>query len=310
LSPRDPNAYTALGMVRAKQGRLRESIQAFKKAASLNPASLDAHLNLGVALGDGLNTEAALLEFSEAVRVAPDSSTAHYNRGRALYDLNRYDEAQPELEAAAHASPNAPLGLDLLAIIARQRGNSERAVELWEKLVTRQPVNAEAHFELGQDLIRVGRASEALSHWETAIEINPDYGEALYNLQLYVGREQPEKAQVYGTRYTDFRKRHELTEWPDALDYFALNSARSRNWPQAVARLREAMAICKGCRSEQDIHKSLGLIYSRCGDFERGKAELHKALDLRSNDAEAAEALKMLDYWQNTEAKLNRAAEH
>ena len=50
-------------------------------------------LNLGIALADRENLEAALVEFTEAVRLAPGSASAHYNRGRVLKDLGRLQDA-------------------------------------------------------------------------------------------------------------------------------------------------------------------------------------------------------------------------
>ena len=68
-------------MVQAKLGRMRDASKAFERVIALQPASAEAHLNLGIALADGYDLEGALKAFSEAVRLAPASPATLYNQG-------------------------------------------------------------------------------------------------------------------------------------------------------------------------------------------------------------------------------------
>ncbi len=54
-----------------------------------------------------------------------------------------------------------------------------------------KPSFAKAHYNLGIALVQLGRVSEALVHYNKALEINPNYAEAEYNLGialLQIGR--------------------------------------------------------------------------------------------------------------------------
>src|SRR5262249_56413874 len=126
---------TGLGMVHARLGQSRESAQAFRKVIALQPASPEAHLNLGIALADSFDLNGALAEFSEAARLAPNSASARYNKGRALFDLHRYDEARSELETACKLATKLGPALYLLALVQRQPDRAARAAALLKQLV-------------------------------------------------------------------------------------------------------------------------------------------------------------------------------
>ena len=58
----------------------------------LDPASAQAHLNLGIALVDQFDRPAGLKEFSEAARMDPRLAAAHYNLGRFFFETGRYED--------------------------------------------------------------------------------------------------------------------------------------------------------------------------------------------------------------------------
>ena len=79
------------------------------------------------------------------------------------------------------------------------------------------------------------------------------------------------------------------------LGLFALASAAARDWPQAVAQLREAIEVCGNCRARGELHKNLGLIYCRSGQLKDGESELRLASTLKPGDSDVAQALKMIE---------------
>ena len=57
-----------------------------------------------------------------------------------------------------------------------------------EQALRSKPDYAEAHYNLGVVLERVGRAQEAIEHYEQALRIKPDYVKAHYNLGVALAR--------------------------------------------------------------------------------------------------------------------------
>jgi Flp pilus assembly protein TadD len=59
--------------------------------------------------------------------------------------------------------------------------------------------------------------------------------------------------------------------------------------------MNEAIQLCGNCPQSAHLHKNLGLFYERTGNIGEAKKELRTALQLAPNDAEAQNALTMLE---------------
>jgi tetratricopeptide (TPR) repeat protein len=291
ISSNDTGALTALGMVEGKAKHHQESVQAFRQVVSLRPESSDAHLNLGIALADQYDLQGALREFSEVIRLAPDYAQAYYNKGRVLYDLDHKEEARPFLEAACRLQPDYPPALYLLALVL---GASPRATEVLDRLVTIDPGNADAHYRLGQNLLRAGKTQEAVEHWETAVKLDPQSLSSLYNLARTLAKANDPKAKAYMERFEALQKTQQLSDRVQTLNNFALEAANAHNWPQAVQQLQESIKTCGQCKQLSVLHRNLGLIYARKGDIEASRHELETALQIDPHDADAQNALQVL----------------
>jgi len=75
---------------------------------------------------------------------------------------------------------------------------------------------------------------------------------------------------------------------------FALASADAHDWPQAIARLKEAITACGQCDSLAQLHKDLGLIYCHSGDYKNGRTELLAAQKMSPADEDIKKALDLL----------------
>ena len=298
LEPTNTSALTASGMVLTRLNRPAEAIDSFRKVIELEPTNAEAHLNLGIVLADQFNLNGALAAFSDATRLAPNSAVAHYNRGRVLLDLQRNQEAQPELEAATRLDPNSTESWYLLGLIARQSGDTDTAIEQFSKAVALNPAYADARYMLGRELLHKGDSAGAIKQWRKAIEIQPDYGEALYNLSRLLAKSDPAEANRLQTRFDDLQAEKHITDRASTVGNFALASAEAHDWPQAISRLKEGIALCKNCGALPLLHKDLGLIYCRSGELKNGRSELLIAKKLSPSDPEVTQALHILDSLQ------------
>jgi len=293
-SPNNASAYTALGLIAEATGRREDAVEFFKKVTELQPDSSQAHLNLGTALADQFDLVGASKEFSEAVRLAPDSALAHYKKGRLLYDSRKLPDAKTELEIACRLSPDDPGNLRLLALAEAQMSDFSRATELLSRLVKLGPRDSDAQYLLGEVLLRLGRTAEAIEHWQASLEANPNNLKVLYDLTNLLSKLSRPETSVYASRLDALQKSQRLTDPVLQLDHFGVEAAKSHNWPEAVAELKAALALCGGCTEGADLHRDLGLIYCRQGRIEDGRRELRAAAKLKSNDSEALRVLQIL----------------
>jgi tetratricopeptide (TPR) repeat protein len=160
--------------------------------------------------------------------------------------------------------------------------------------VTIDPGNADAHYQLGQDLLRTGKTKEAIEHWKAAVKLDPQNLSSLYNLARTLAKQNDPQARDYLERFEALQKAERLSDRVQTLNNFALEAANAHNWAQAVEQLQESLRTCGQCRQLPVLHRNLGLIYARKGDIQSSKRELQTALQIDPNDADAQAALQVL----------------
>ena len=294
LSPDNPSVLAPLAMVLSRLNRKDEAIEYFRNVCRLVPSSSEAHLNLGIALADEVQLNSALAEFSEAVRLAPRSAAAHYNKGRLLLDMQRNDEAKPELETSLRLDPNLAGSWYLLGLIAKRASKDEEAVLDFQNEAALDPRNPEAHYMLGREMLNKGDSSGAIREWRKTIELQPEYGEALYNLARLIAKTDPAEAKVLESRLENLQAQRHIMDRAQMLGNFALASAAAHDWSQAISKMKEALNVCGSCAALSQLHKDLGLIYCRSGDFRNGREELLAAQKLSPDDGEIRKSLQLL----------------
>ena len=295
LEPENAKALTALGMIQARLGRAEESAAVLRKVVAIDPDSAEARLNLGIALADAHKTDEALEVFTKAADLAPQSPAARFNRGRMLVQLGRAEEARKDLQAAVGIDANHADAIYFLALAEQRLGNTTEVEELWRRYIELKPEDARGHYELGQADLALGNRSSAISHWKQAVALDPDHREALYNLFRELRRDDPEAAQRYQERFQESQSQRRIVDRADTLGNFALASLQAGDVTKAIEQLKEAIEICKGCRTKFLLHKNLGLIYARSGDLERAEPELRRASDIRSDDPEVIQSLATIE---------------
>ena len=75
------------------QGKADEAVACYRRTLTLNPASADAHNNLGNALKDQGKLDEAVGWLARALELKPAYAEAHSNLGNALKDQGKLDEA-------------------------------------------------------------------------------------------------------------------------------------------------------------------------------------------------------------------------
>jgi tetratricopeptide (TPR) repeat protein len=112
----------------------------------------------------------------------------------------------------------------------------------------------------------------------------------------------PEAAQ-YQDRFDALQKSQQIADRVSELGNFALEAANAQNWPQALQQMNEAIELCGNCPQSAHLHKNLGLFYGRTGRIGEAKKHLRAALQLAPNDADAQNALSILEHAQDQPAK-------
>ena len=150
------------------------------------PGYLAALNLLGAITAQTMRSEEAAVLLGRAVSVKPDSARALNNLGNALKDLKQLEAAADSYDRSIvdkqnHEDAYACFhhGVDLEAL-----GRLDAAVASYDRAIAIKPEYAHAHFNRGCFLYALRRPDAAAASYDRAIAIKPDYAEAHYNRGL------------------------------------------------------------------------------------------------------------------------------
>jgi len=160
----------------------QDSEALFRHALEVTENNWLAHLNLGSALDEKGQSDAAITEFQEAIRLRPGSAQAHNNLGLGIVRQGQLDEGISQYHEAIRLKPDYALAHSNLGIALARKGQMDDAIREFQRAVRLKPEFAEAHYNLGIALARKGQNDEAIREFREAVRLKPDFPEAHNNL--------------------------------------------------------------------------------------------------------------------------------
>jgi len=167
-------------------GRVGAAMKEMDEALELNPDSAGLQNSYGwFSMSTGRNT-AAEAAFRKALELDPYLSDAHNNLGILYTEMGRGAEAESEylktLENPAYRTPEkVHLNLGILYV---SQGRDEKALKTLRRAVELNPKYFQAHYELAGLLERTGNLDEAAREYEVASQEYGKKGEFHYRLGL------------------------------------------------------------------------------------------------------------------------------
>jgi len=193
--PRSGFLWKALGAALQVQGK--EALDALRQASVLLPNDAQAHSNLGAALRDAGQLEAALKSYRRALMLKPDLADIHNNLGIALLDLERLADAEASFRRALKIDPRHSQAHNNLGNALQAGGKLEDAVACYRQALELAPDYADAHRNMGVALYELGSYEAAATSLQHAIALKPGFAQAHFHLGLaQKQRDQAAKAEA------------------------------------------------------------------------------------------------------------------
>ncbi|MGP8247575.1 MAG: tetratricopeptide repeat protein [Bryobacteraceae bacterium] len=194
-NPRDFTANLNLGAVLLSRLNAPAAITALETAADADPASLEAHNMLGLALARVGRTREAVAQYQMALKLKPDSASARFNLANAQIKAGDLDAAIDNLHQVLAAFPSDPQPTarleEALALRGSQlatQGQWAQAEVRYRELVERVPGSAELHNDLAQVMLRESHGAEAAAEFRQALALDPNNQTARQGLEGLGGR--------------------------------------------------------------------------------------------------------------------------
>lgn len=156
-----------------EQDRVKEGIETFRQALTLDDDNVLARVMLADALNTSGDVDGALTEAREAVRRAPAHAMAHVKFGEVLQEKQEWEGATAEYREAIRLDPSNSLAFYDLGAVLKRRGDLGGAIAAFRELVRLNPKDARAQHLLGEVLRDKGDLEAAAAAHREAARLAP-----------------------------------------------------------------------------------------------------------------------------------------
>lgn len=155
-----------------KRGEKAKALEEYRKVIEIDPMNVEAHNNLGVIYKDMRKIEQAVKEFQTVLSMNPKQENAHNNLGIILYLQGNLGEAIQEFRRVLDINPRNREAYINLGVIYKTRNRIGKAKRMFENALSTDPYCPEAHYNLGLICEESGDIKEAISHYQTFIDLS------------------------------------------------------------------------------------------------------------------------------------------
>jgi len=182
LQPTFALSYQEISRREMERGRWAEAVAACRKALEYEPGNLDARHDLGLALREGGDPEAALAELN-AVAESRGDATAWNNVALTLWALGRREEAHAAFAKAIASDPSGADPWLNSALMFEEDRDWAAALSALERGGDLRQGDPMVWYHKGLVLVELGRRQEARTAFENALELAPNLNDARIRLE-------------------------------------------------------------------------------------------------------------------------------
>jgi tetratricopeptide (TPR) repeat protein len=182
--PDDPESRFVLADCLRNTGRSAEAIDEYDRLFASGIEYERAYHPFGDLLAKEGEYSGAKAYLLLAVLREPENASIYYTLGVVHLKLGEYAFAVESLTESDRLAPNLPSTWFYLAQAKVGNDQLEEAINLFKKVLNEGFEPAATHFALGMLLLERKEKTEAISHFESALELDPTFEEAATYLEL------------------------------------------------------------------------------------------------------------------------------
>jgi tetratricopeptide (TPR) repeat protein len=296
LDPKDAIAWGLLGISLIHVSDYQGAEKALRACIKLKPLSY-YHVCLACSLRMQGKLNEALRYCKKAIKLNKTDPEAYYNYGLIMVDLGLTQEARKAFSKAILLEPGYELAIQSLrqlenfelrdlAMKAKALGEMDKALSIYEELLSLRPSLPVFYWEFGCLLMDIGNLPRAITLFKKAIRIDRTdatawrrLGLCLLQVSNYQGAE---KALRVGARLK-----------PTSYNYVLLACSLHEQ-----GKLNEALRYCKKAiklnKTDPDAYYNYGLIMVDLGLTQEARKAFSKALLLEPGHEYAIQSLREL----------------
>jgi tetratricopeptide (TPR) repeat protein len=170
------------GVTASRAGDNDTALAKFTEAAGVMPTCYDCYYNIGYAYAQKKDYPQAEGAFKKAIELKADYPEAYNGLAQVYNAQKKFDEATAASQKAAElatagGATGSGSGVDALynqGVIAWNAGKAEDAKKAFEEAIKLDPKHANSHYQLAMCLINLGKLPEAVTEFESYIQLAPE----------------------------------------------------------------------------------------------------------------------------------------
>ncbi len=189
-----PDVYIQRAINYNQQGLYQQAIAECQQAIVVKPDLARAYKILGniqQKMGNASQRQEAKKNYLKAISLDSQDASIHCNLGSLYAQEELWEQAIPCYQKAIALKPNFAGAYRNLAKAWSQVNKPAEAADCWYQTYTLQPENItpDQHLNLGNTLCRQDQLTKAISCYQRAIKLKPNYPAAYHNLAAVLKRQ-------------------------------------------------------------------------------------------------------------------------
>lgn len=274
---KDPNNLTAmldLGELRLAQKRTADARTLLEQVLARDPNQLTA-LNLLVSADlQEKQPDKALALIQTQIAKSPNNPTLYTDMGALQMQLKNFPAAQENAQKALALDKSYQPAIQVYAQAQLAQGNTDGAINTWQKWSDAHPDDARAAMLLGTLEETKGDLNKAIEYDKKALKLDPSQAVAANNLAYLMIETNGNSDVALGYAQT---ARRLLPNSPDTADTLAWVYYHKGTYSLAKDLLEDAT---KAEPANASIHYHLGMTYIKLGNKADAATQLKKAAAL------------------------------
>ncbi|MGD1807592.1 tetratricopeptide repeat protein [Dapis sp. BLCC M126] len=194
IQPNSADAYRILGKSYEAEDNFDEAMFAYTKALEIEPKYAEVHAFLGQLYSHKKWLSEAVNQYQKAISLGLESPELYYNLGNIKHQYGDLEGAVNCYETAIILKPNYLKAYLSLGIVFELQINYQAAVDVYRKLIELKPDFVEAYNNLGGVLADMNRRSEAIEIYQKGLALKSDSADLYNNLGFTLLKENPIEA--------------------------------------------------------------------------------------------------------------------
>jgi len=186
--PENPEVLFEFGKVCLERNLLDDALPALEKAVAMKPDQDSYVYVLGSANVARRNYTVAASLFGQLLQKKPQDAILNYAVGAVYYLQGKYTEAESSLKQSLAAQPDQIAASYYLGLTYDAIGDDDQSVPIFRNLLKSHPQHAPSYVKLGGILLRKHQYDEARQDLERAVSLDPDSAEAHYQFGMLLSR--------------------------------------------------------------------------------------------------------------------------